>query len=150
MNDKIVLHVAGDFVTGGEEAIDEVKKFICNRRSKPVAEQIQCIWYCMDSHLDPDYIDERFLSGEFDTGETPIFVIFTGYNKLIDEVRSLEGARSGNFRVEKEAFREFRDRKKKGLELSDYNPKVKICRTGITKGVEYFPSAYRDNGKLGR
>ena len=143
------MHDSGGFETGGETAVAEVKRFIREKRSKPLAEQIHCIWCCIDSSspspIQP--IDTRFFSGEFDTGEIPIFVIFTKYDKLIDAVRESEDAPESEKVVEKLAFEHF-DSNLGGhvMQLAEYDPKIKICRTAIKNGQEVFPKHCKDAG----
>lgn len=137
-------------MTGEEETIKEVRKFIRSRRSGAIKDQIHSIWYCIDCHtaaaIQP--IDEKFFAGEFETGEIPIFIIFTNYDLLIAAVRELHDTPMTDYEAEKQAFESFQELKNRTLESVKGNPRVNLCRTAIKRGVEFFPSAFTDNGQF--
>jgi GTP-binding protein EngB required for normal cell division len=149
-NKNLILHDSGGFNVGGEETINEVKKFICQMKSKPLPDQIHCIWYCIDSSaaapIDP--IDERFFQGEFETGQIPIFVIFTKYDKLFEIVRKAYNKSEVDVEVEKKAFERFQGLQAQILKASNNDLKIKICRTAIDEGKEKLQRLFIDRGKF--
>jgi hypothetical protein len=149
-NKNLILHDSGGFNVGGEETINEVKEFIRQMKSKPLPDQIHCIWYCIDSSaaapIDP--IDERFFQGEFETGEIPIFVIFAKYDKLFEVVREAYNKLEVDEEVERTAFERFQGLQARILKASNNDLKITICRTGIDEGKEKIRRFFIDRGKF--
>lgn len=45
-NDRIIIHDSGGFESSDMDSMNEVEKFIKDRKSRPtLSEQLHCIWY---------------------------------------------------------------------------------------------------------
>ena len=139
--------------------MQKAKNFVESKRSVALAEQIHCIWYvisCSDERPIQTF-DRKFFDGRLmDTGEIPIFLVFTKYDlwvrdvkkKLEKELNNTTGGELTPEMVEKKAFESFKDKIEGKIKPSFKDPtKVSICRMGIDGGVEYFPSCYQDGGR---
>ena len=152
-NDSLLLHDSGGFEAGGESILQEAKDFVEAKQSVALADQIHCIWYLIscDSPRPVQLIDEQFFAGELmNTGEIPVFVVFTKYDLLVKKIRDDAEPGATEESIERSAFEYFKTNLKSRITpfIKDHS-KVSICRVGIKEGAEeYFPSHYKDGGEL--
>ncbi|KAL8995679.1 MAG: hypothetical protein Q9188_006752 [Gyalolechia gomerana] len=78
-NEQIILHDSGGFEAGGKGELEEIKKFIEDRlRRTTLAEQLNCIWYCIDMSGNRQIqTTEKNFFDDFDLRDIPVFAVFT-------------------------------------------------------------------------
>ena len=140
-NKRLALHDSGGLE--GPDTIKFVRDFITARQKLPVKDQIHAIWYvisCDDLKRAVNETDEAFLAGQLiDTGEIPIFVVFTQYDELNAQVRR-KYPNAPEEHINLETTKYFRDRiYTKALSVIKDKSKVTFSRVGIRDdGSEYL------------
>lgn len=158
-NDTLDLHDSGGFEAeaagpdpNDKSIIQHAKDFIESKRTAGFADQIHAIWYLVSCSADRPVqnIDRAFVSGELlETGEIPVFIIFTKYDLLVKELKEAEPETSDE-EIEKEADSYFRSEIEGDIKnsIKDHS-KFSFCKVGLRKnGDEYIPSYYGNQGKL--
>lgn len=87
VNDHLELRDSGGFEAGADDTIKETVEYISSNQLGDLASQIHCIWYVIScaSERPIQAIDEKFLTGQLvNTGEIPIFAIFTKYDVFVE------------------------------------------------------------------
>jgi GTPase SAR1 family protein len=132
-NRHLILHDSGGFESGKDETIKTLSNFIRYRATLGFAGQIHSIWYCIGCDQPLQETDKMFLGGDFHTGSTPIFIIFTKYDCLLDRVRRRERSRELTEAIEKKAYEEFeKEFSQPVYRLVKDVTKVTVCRTAIS------------------
>jgi GTP-binding protein EngB required for normal cell division len=132
--------------------LEQAKAFIETKRTAKLADQIHAIWYLIDcsSNRPIQGTDEEFFAGKlFDTGEIPIFIVITNYDKLVKSFEDDDEEGATEEEIEKQAD----DYVKKEVEtdikalIKDHS-KFSFCRVGLKrKGPEYMPKYHGKDGK---
>ncbi|KAG2746350.1 hypothetical protein P692DRAFT_20954934 [Suillus brevipes Sb2] len=96
-NDRFVLHDSKGFEPGSEDNLKTVRDFIDRRRAMPdLKDQLHVVWWGF--HLSGRLLEtgmEQFLTSKRngELGNTPIVVVFTKYDALLDRVeRTLDNS----------------------------------------------------------
>lgn len=84
-----------------------------------------------------------------DTGEIPVFVVFTKYDLFLEQIRRELATDTPDAVVEEKADEYFNEHIAGGIMKSVKDkPKFSICRVGIPKaGGEYVPVHQKDGGE---
>ncbi|KAM0424568.1 hypothetical protein ACHAPT_010285 [Fusarium lateritium] len=84
-NNSIIFHDYRGFETGATDLVQDVDKFIQERREMlKLEDQIHCIWYCISCVDDRPFRspDKRFFQ-KFNNSQIPLVVIFTQFDRLV-------------------------------------------------------------------
>lgn len=182
-NTHLILHDSGGFRPNRDGEMKEIQSFIQYRRDqKLLKDQLHCIWsgyshslihrnfltidrYCVSS-TGPRNLQDDGVEGDFfklDTGQIPVFVIFTKFDLLIKDHRdqleeenpslSQKTPQQRMFAGQEPAFNDYRDfLEAKIIRLARGKPQVKICRASIPlnkatgEHKEYKLLEYRQRG----
>lgn len=149
VNDHLELHDSGGFEAGADDTIKETVEYISSNQLGDLASQIHCIWYVIScaSERPIQAIDEQFLTGQLvNTGEIPIFAIFTKYDVLVEQIQK-RFKLSDIQRAEEKAYEYFQTNLEGRLKsIVGDNPRFSICRIALADTEEWMPK-YTTTGK---
>ncbi|KAI8721858.1 hypothetical protein NCS52_00328400 [Fusarium sp. LHS14.1] len=142
VNDHLELHDSGGFEAGADDTINETVEYISANQSGDLASQIHCIGYVISCTSDRPIqaIDEKFLTGQLvNTGEIPIFAIFTKYDVLVEQIQKKYKLLETQSAEEKayEYFQANLEGRLKSI-IGD-NPRFSICRIALVDTEEWMP-----------
>ncbi|KAL2690013.1 hypothetical protein Neosp_004081 [[Neocosmospora] mangrovei] len=142
VNDHLELHDSGGFEAGADDTIEETVDYISANQSGDLASQIHCIWYVISCASDRPIqaIDEKFLTGRLvNTGEIPIFAIFTKYDVLVEQIQKKYKLLETQS-VEEKAYEYFQTNLEGRLKsIIGDNPRFSICRIALVDTEEWMP-----------
>ncbi|KAJ4234510.1 hypothetical protein NW759_001504 [Fusarium solani] len=142
VNDHLELHDSGGFEAGADDTIKETVEYISSNQLGDLASQIHCIWYVIScaSERPIQAIDEQFLTGQLvNTGEIPIFAIFTKYDVLVEQIQK-RFKLSDIQRAEEKAYEYFQTNLEGRLKsIVGDNPRFSICRIALADTEEWMP-----------
>lgn len=91
-NERFVLHDSQGFELGKDTHYEAVQKFISDRMSGPLEDQLHAVWFCLElPRAGARFLESgalKFLDTQKQTlGEIPLIIVFTKYDEFVNEMK---------------------------------------------------------------